>query len=113
MFSTRQVPFRDGDYCARVANFYRCVFCRILYIACSCTFPSVPKSEPLPRHFDAPCNIFKVLKISSLLGGQPWCRALVRGAAAGGKWEDAIYWLQELINNQVGTHVTVTLCYVT
>ncbi|WIA09586.1 hypothetical protein OEZ85_008978 [Tetradesmus obliquus] len=49
MFSTRQVPFRDIDYRARVGNIYR---------------------------------------------------ALVRGAAACGKWEDAIYWLQELINNQ-------------
>lgn len=37
------------------------------------------------------------------------CRALVRGAAACGKWEDAIYWLQELINNQVTTVITVIL----
>jgi hypothetical protein len=28
-------------------------------------------------------------------------RSLVRGAAAKDRWEDSIYWLQELINNQV------------
>lgn len=28
-------------------------------------------------------------------------RSLVKGAAAHSKWEDAIYWLQELINHEV------------
>jgi hypothetical protein len=41
-------------------------------------------------------------------------RSLVRGAAAKGKWEDSIYWLQELINNQVGvTCYVVMSCYLT
>jgi hypothetical protein len=38
-------------------------------------------------------------------------RSLVRGAAAKGKWEDSIYWLQELINNQVGGTCYVRLLH--